>query len=138
LKTAKKESNNMTLNIDELTIGEVKQLQAMFGGVVPPPTTGTGLGAQHVGKYCVIRTFSAGVHVGVLKSRCGKEVELTDAKRIWYWNGANTLHEIASMGIANTSKVSDSVPAISLTEATEVIPCTAEAEALLRGAKWEK
>jgi hypothetical protein len=86
--------------------------------------------------YVVIRTFSAGVHVGELASRRGKEVDLINAKRIWNWRGRNTLHEIALYGVADGSRVSEAVSEITLTEAIEVITCTASARANLQGAKW--
>ncbi len=87
--------------------------------------------------YVVVRTYSAGVHVGELVSRKGKEVELANARRIWRWTGANTLHEMSLHGVAADSKVSEPVKAITLTEAVEVIPCTELGEATLRGAQWK-
>ena len=86
--------------------------------------------------YVVVRTYSAGVHFGELSDRTGKEVTLTNARRLWRWFGANTLHEVATNGVANNSKVSDPVPQITLTEAIEVITCSAEGEAKLRVAPW--
>ena len=86
--------------------------------------------------FVIVRTYAAGVHVGDLKSRDGKEVTLTDAQRIWYWKGANTLHEIALRGVGSGSKVSERVPEILLTEAIEIIQATDEARDNLRGAKW--
>lgn len=47
--------------------------------------------ASQNGKYVIVRTYSAGVFAGNLKSRNGKEVELTDARRIWRWAGAASL-----------------------------------------------
>lgn len=89
-------------------------------------------------KYCVVRTYSAGVHVGTLESQNGKEVQLSNARRIWYWKGANTLHEVALHGVAAGSKVSETVPMITLTEAIEIIPCSDEATESLKAAKWTK
>ena len=87
--------------------------------------------------YVVVRTYSAGVHVGTLVSQNGTEVVLTDARRIWRWVGANTLHEISLRGLdVNRSMVSESVEKITLTQAIEVIPATAEAERVLRSATW--
>lgn len=43
----------------------------------------------------IIRTYSAGVHVGTLESHEGTVVTLSNASRIWRWRGANTLHELA-------------------------------------------
>ena len=63
-----------------------------------------------IGKYAVIRTYSAGVHVGVLQSQSGKEVTLTDARRIWSWRGAFTLSEISQKGVSSESRLSVQVP----------------------------
>lgn len=84
----------------------------------------------------IVRTYSAGVHYGTLVSRKGREVELADARRIWSWRGANTLHEISLRGVGSGSKVSETVKSITLTEAIEVIPCTSEGAANLDGAAW--
>lgn len=88
--------------------------------------------------FAIVRTYSAGVHAGELKSREGKEVVLTDAQRIWHWKGANTLHEIALRGVGPGSKISERVGEIALTEAIEIIEATDEARDNLRGAKWAK
>ena len=53
-----------------------------------------------IGKHVIVRTYSAGVHAGILKSRDGKEAVLTDARRIWYWDGAATLSQLAIDGTA--------------------------------------
>jgi hypothetical protein len=37
-----------------------------------------------IGRYCMVRTQSAGVFAGVVQSREGGEIVLTDARRIWY------------------------------------------------------
>lgn len=123
------------MKIDDLTIGEAKQLACMFGN---QQAASNNMCCEFVGKYVVVRTYSAGVHVGVLKSRNGQECVLTDAKRIWSWTGANTLHEIASKGVEKTSKISDSVDSILLMQVIEIIPTTKEGEKCLRGAGWAK
>ena len=89
------------------------------------------------GQYVIVRTYSAGVHVGILKYRQGKEVTLTNARRIWSWRGANTLHEISLRGVGSGSKVSESVSSITLTEAIEIIPATDEARRKLEVSKWQ-
>ena len=88
--------------------------------------------------YVIVRTYSAGVHVGHLLKRDGKEVVLADARRIWFWKGANTLHEIALHGVGDGSKISEPVESITLTEAIEVITATADAEKNLSAAVWSK
>ena len=74
----------------------------------------------------VVRTRSAGVHCGTLSGRNGQEVTLTDARRIWLWNGALSLHEVAASGIAG-GKVSVVASSILLLQAIEVIPMAPEA-----------
>lgn len=94
--------------------------------------------AKKKAPYVVIRTYSAGVHVGQLveQSADGKRVVLSDARRIWSWKGANTLHEIALRGVAAGSRISETVSGITLTEAIEIIECAPAGEAALRSAQW--
>lgn len=92
--------------------------------------------AKSMKQYVVVRTYSAGVHVGELVERNGKEVVLANARRIWSWKGANSLNEIALRGVGAGSRVSEAVPSITLTEAIEVIQSSAEGEKALRGATW--
>jgi len=123
------------MNIDDLTLGEARKLACMFGSMQPASSPAC---CEYTGKYVVVRTYSAGVHVGVLKSRNGKEVVLTEAKRIWQWQGANTLHEIALNGIDKESKVSEETPTVILTEAIEIIPTSSKGEKCLRLQAWGK
>ena len=88
-------------------------------------------------KYVVVRTYSAGVHVGELVARRGQEVDLANARRIWSWRGANTLNEVALRGVGQGSRVSEVAPEVTLTQAIEVLTCTEAAEAQLRGAQWQ-
>jgi ferredoxin-fold anticodon binding domain-containing protein len=90
------------------------------------------------GKFVIVRTYSAGVHVGTLEKRDGKEVTLTNSRRIWSWKGANTLHEIANNGVCNGSRVSETVPTVLLTEAIEVLGASEASKANLMAAGWSK
>ena len=88
--------------------------------------------------FVVVRTYSAGVHVGSLVSRKGREVVLADARRLWRWRGANTLHEVALAGVSEKdyTRLSDPVATITLTEAIEVIPASPAAKANLSRSRW--
>lgn len=78
---------------------------------------------KYIGKQVIIRTYSAGVHFGVLVERDNKEVLLKNARRIWSWSGALSLSEIASVGLKkDSSKISVPVDGIILTEAIEIMP----------------
>lgn len=90
-----------------------------------------------VGQYCLVRTFTAGVHMGTLAECAGTAVVLKDARRLWRWRGANSLHEVALAGVAAGSRISQAVPVILLTQATEVIPCADKARKSLDADRWD-
>ena len=81
-------------------------------------------------QYVCIRTYSAGVHLGYLKSQKGTEVELVQSRRVHYWDGAASLSQLALEGTKNpkNSRVSVEIPYIKLTEAIEIINVTKEAK----------
>lgn len=97
------------------------------------------IGQEMIGKYVVVRTYSAGVHCGVLQERDGQECVLSEARRIWRWRGANTLNEIALYGITidDYSRVADPIAEIMLVW-IEIIPTTDEAQQCLRNAVWNE
>ena len=130
-------THNMTnINTDELTVGQAKELAAAFCEKTPNTLT-KGIGASMISRYVVVRTYSAGVHAGVLSSREGREALLTDARRIWYWDGAASLSQLARDGVdkPDNCKFSVPVPEILLTEAIEIIPCTIHGEKSIRAVK---
>ena len=91
-------------------------------------------------EWVIIRTYSAGVHFGILKRREGKEVELTNARRIWYWDGAASLSQLAVDGVSKPENCKFSVvtPSITLTEAIEIILCTDKAVKSIQAVKvWK-
>jgi hypothetical protein len=77
-----------------------------------------------IGAYVLVRTYSAGVHFGQIKSRDGEEIVLKDARRVWRWRGANTLNELSQKGPSTDwSRVSEPTPEI-LLKWIEVMPCS--------------
>jgi hypothetical protein len=84
-----------------------------------------------IGKYCMVRTYSAGVFAGTLEERNGKEVRLTNARRIWYWDGAASLSQLATDGTSKPKNCKFPAPVeeVLLTEAIEIIPITEKAKA---------
>lgn len=87
----------------------------------------------------LIRTYSAGVHFGTLESKEGKEVVLSNARRLYQWSGACSLSQVATDGVRlSGSKISVIVPKITLTEAIEIIPMSEEAATSMMGAEaWK-
>lgn len=77
-------------------------------------------------KYVIVRTYSAGVFAGFLQSRSGKEVVLTNARRLWYWKGAASLSQLAMTGTSNPAgcKFPVAVDRVELLEVIEILDCT--------------
>lgn len=89
-----------------------------------------------IGKFVIVRTRDAGVHAGLLKSRSGREAELTESRRLWYWKPANKaafLSGVATEGLHSDSKVGAPIDLI-LTENCEIIACTDQAAQSIRQA----
>ena len=82
---------------------------------------------QHV----IIRAVNAGVFAGILVRRDGSEVELRDARRIWRWDGAASLSQLAVEGTCRPEKCKFpvAVPRLTVLEVIEVIPTTERARA---------
>lgn len=90
-------------------------------------------------KIVVVRTYSAGVHVGELVKRAGKDLTLKNSRRLWRWSGANSLYEVATKGVdENYTRLSEPVSEITLTEAVEIINCSKEAASNLTRSRWAK
>lgn len=91
-------------------------------------------------EYCMVRTYSAGVFAGYIESRNGKEAVLRNARRIWYWDGAASLSQLATDGTSKPEncKFPCTVDKVILTEVIEIIPITAKAKASIDSVKvWE-
>lgn len=79
-----------------------------------------------VGKYLIVRTYSAGVFAGEFVSKEGREVILRNARRIWYWAGSSSLSQLAMEGTKDPAncKFPCTVNSILLLECIEIIEVT--------------
>lgn len=93
-----------------------------------------------VGEFVIIRTRSAGVHMGILMEIAASGGTTTallhNARRLHRWYGANTLSEVSQNGVAQNSRISKEVPRILLPEVIEVIPCSTKARTNLEDSRW--
>lgn len=82
-----------------------------------------------LGNKVIVRSIHAGVFFGTLKAKDGQEVTLTDCRRIWYWDGAASISQLAAEGTKNPNKCKFTIPVgeIVIMDAIEIIPCTPEA-----------
>lgn len=80
--------------------------------------------------YVIVRTYSAGVFAGYLEKRKGKEVVMRKVRKLWYWDGAATLAQLAVDGVSKPQncKFPCEVDRIELLEAIEILDCTKVAQ----------
>jgi len=91
--------------------------------------------------YKIVRTYSAGVFAGYLESRKGREVVMTNARRLWYWVGAASLSQLAVSGTNNPNgcKFPVAVPRVELLEAIEILDVTEAAKASIASVpEWKQ
>lgn len=96
---------------------------------------------KFIGKRVIVRAYGAGVFFGTLAEKSGDEVMLTDARRLWYWDGAASISQIAMEGVKrpNECKFTMAVNEIVIEKVIEIIPCTDEAIANIEAVKvWKR
>ena len=127
------------MKLDDLkkNINEINELKSILGinGFTTIESTETEK------RYVIVRTYSAGVHAGTIVSHDGKQVTLENARRIWYWEGAASLSQMAMDGVSSPDDCKFSVPVnkIILSEAIEIIDTTDKAEKNIKSVKeWKQ
>jgi hypothetical protein len=92
-------------------------------------------------KYCIVRTYSAGVFAGYLESRNGQEAVIRKSRGLWYWDGACGLSQLAKDGTSNPDncKFTVEVDKREVIQVIEIIDCTEKARLSIQGVKeWKK
>jgi hypothetical protein len=91
--------------------------------------------------YVIVRTYSAGVFAGTLESRKGQEVVMTKARRLWYWDGAASLSQMAMTGTVapQNCKFPAAVDCVTLLQAIEILNVTPAARKSIESVPaWQK
>ena len=96
---------------------------------------------EMIGKKVIIRGDRSGVFFGTLVEKQGQEVVLTGCRRLWYWDGACSISQLAVDGTKDPDKCmfAMKVDEIALLDVIEIIPCTDKAACSIEGVKeWKK
>ncbi|MDO6966946.1 DUF6948 domain-containing protein [Rhizobium alvei] len=112
------------MDINELTIGQAKELAAMFGAATQQAS---GTFTPHIGKRCIIRTYASGVFFGEVAAQDGRMVEIKNCRRLWSWKAKEgiSLSAVATNGVSgSTNKFSPTVPTQTVLDALEIIPAS--------------
>ena len=94
-----------------------------------------------IGKKVIVRGDRSGVFFGTLIEKEGKEVKLQKCRRLWYWDGAASISQIATDGTTRPGncKFTVTVDEIIITDAIEIILCTEKAaDKIEKVAEWKK
>lgn len=95
---------------------------------------------QYEGKKYIVRCNKAGVFFGEIVNRNGQEVKIKNVRRLWYWDGACSLSELAQKGTQkpNNCKFTVTINEIEVLDAIEIIECTDAAIKSIEGVKeWK-
>lgn len=114
----------MAIDLNQLTIGQARELAAMFGG---HQTQHTQFVTPHIGKRCIVRTYASGVFCGTVSAHDGRMVELTDCRRLWSWKAADgiSLSAVAVHGVdTKNSRLPVATASQTVLDALEIIPAT--------------
>lgn len=94
-----------------------------------------------VGKYCVVRSDRAGIFAGTVEEHEGQSVILKDVRRLWWWDGAASISQIAVDGTTapDNCKFSMLVETLGLFDVIELIPATDKARKVIEEVKvWKR
>ena len=89
----------------------------------------------------IVRTNRAGVFFGKIEKRDGNTVTLSNARRIWQWQGAASLSELAQHGTASPEacRFPCAVDVVELFDVLEILSVTEKAAESIDGVKeWKK
>lgn len=92
-------------------------------------------------QYYIIRCDRAGVFFAKIAERRGAEADLVDCRRLWYWDGAASLSQLATEGVKapENCKFTVTIPAMTVLGIIEIIPCTDEAVRSINGVRaWKR
>ena len=85
--------------------------------------------SKFIGKEVIVRAKDAGVFFGTLKSREGNTVVLSNVRKIYYWDGACAVEELAVNGTSkpDNCKYTLLVEEMEIENPIQIIPCTEKA-----------
>lgn len=88
----------------------------------------------------IVRANGAGVFFGEIKEKDGNRVVMTNARRLWYWNGAASLSQLAQTGTVapDCCKFPVAVDEVEIFNVIEILSVTEEAAKTIDSVKiWK-
>lgn len=91
-------------------------------------------------KYYIVRAREAGVFFGEIKERNSEEVTMQNVRKLWYWDGACAVEQIAVDGVAKPEncKFTVVVDEMIIANPIQIIPCSEKSKNSIDGVKiWK-
>ncbi len=133
------------LDIDKLTIGEVKELQKLLGGALSSSSVASvnsNIFNDVIGRYVIVRSRNEGINVGYVKALDETGIIITNVRRLYYHKPLDLkmswYEGVATSGCSGDTKISNEVEEKYIIEDYSITMCTKEAEDVLRNAKTNK
>lgn len=124
----------MKMNIDDLTLGQAKELANMFGN--QSQSSQSVILNDSIGKYVIVRTRNEGINCGKVVQADDTGVVIEDARRIYYHKpkdkNVSWYEGVSESGLSSDSKISGTVSKKYIIEDYSLTICTEEAEKSLR------
>ena len=89
----------------------------------------------------IVRTDRAGVFFGKIKEYNKDEIVMTEVRKLWYWDGACAVEQLALEGTRKprNCKFTVVIPEMAIASPIQVIPCTDKATESISGvAVWKE
>ncbi len=126
----------MTINIDDLTIGDAKKLAALVGNNAK--ATNSQMYDDFIGKYVIVRSRNEGINAGFVEMADSTGVVLKEARRIWYHKpkdkSLSWYEGVAVSGLSADSKLSGVVGQKVIIEDYSITLCTEIAQQSIQSA----
>ena len=80
-------------------------------------------------QYYIVRADRAGVFFGKIKEASKNEVTMIDVRKLWYWDGACAVEQLALDGTTTprSCKFTVVIPEMAIANPIQIIPCTEKA-----------
>lgn len=91
--------------------------------------------------FYIVRGDRSGVFFGNIKERNGREVTMTNVRRLWYWDGAASISQLAKEGTVRPSncKFTVTVDEVLVLDAIEIDKCSEKAiKSIKEVAEWKR
>ena len=126
------------MNINDLTIGQAKELSSMFSSV---DNVVSSISADFVGKYVICRSRNEGINAGKVLKADETGVVLEDARRIYYHRpldkNKSWYEGVAESGLSIDSQISGETLKL-ISEDYALTICSNKAEESIRNAEENK